>query len=103
MIDVKLILLLKYAPGLTKGMQLVDNIRWSNLDVDAAMQGDEQLFDAAKIIDMISYVLDNSYVNHKGAVYRQVTGMPMGVNCAPQQLPICTVGTMSYVTWYAPQ
>ena len=37
--DVKLTLLLKYAPGLTKGMQLVDSIRWSNLDVGAAMQG----------------------------------------------------------------
>ena len=81
--DVKLTLLLKYG-GHTRGMQLVDSIRWSNLDVGAAMQGDEQLFDAATIIDMISHVLDNSYVIHNGTVYRQVTGMPMGVNCAPQ-------------------
>ena len=29
-------------------------------------------------------VLQNAFVTHKGSVYKQVKGMPMGVNCAPQ-------------------
>lgn len=81
--DVKLTLLLTYA-GRSRGMQLVDSVTWSNLDVDAAMPHGEQLFDAAMLKDMVSIVLDNAYVTHKGLVYRQVTGMPMGINCAPQ-------------------
>lgn len=81
--DVKLTLHLKYA-GRSRGMQLVDSVTWSNLDVDAAVPRGEQLFDAAKVKDMLSTVLDNAFVTHKGRVYKQVKGMPMGINCAPQ-------------------
>jgi hypothetical protein len=33
---------------------------------------------------MLSLILNSAYVQHKGTVNRQVKGMPMGVNCAPQ-------------------
>ena len=33
---------------------------------------------------MIEIILNSAYVSHKGTVYRQIKGMPMGINCAPQ-------------------
>ena len=81
--DVKLALHLTYA-GRSRGMQLVESVTWTNLDAAAAVPSGEKLFDAEMVKEMLSIVLDNAFVNHKGRVYRQVKGMPMGVNCAPQ-------------------
>ena len=50
----------------------------------AAVPTTEKLFDANMVKEMISIVLDNAFVTHKGSVFRQAKGMPMGINCAPQ-------------------
>ncbi len=81
--DAKLALHLTYA-GRSRGSQLVDSVVWTNLDVDAAVPNSEKLFDAAMLKEMLSVVLDNAFVTHKGRVFRQIKGMPMGINCAPQ-------------------
>ena len=36
-----------------------------------------------ELIDEINCIIDNSYIIHRGKVYRQKIGIPMGTNCAP--------------------
>ena len=36
-----------------------------------------------ELIDLVKFLIDNSYVVYKGKVFRQITGIPMGTNCAP--------------------
>ena len=36
-----------------------------------------------ELIELISFVIDNSYIVYHGKVFRQVIGIPMGTNCAP--------------------
>ena len=36
-----------------------------------------------ELIDEINCIIDNSYIVHRGKVYRQKIGIPMGTNCAP--------------------
>ena len=32
----------------------------------------------------VNYLIDNSFVEHNGKVYRQIIGIPMGTNAGPQ-------------------
>ena len=36
------------------------------------------------IINMFSFLLNNIYVKFRGVIYRQIIGIPMGCDCAPQ-------------------
>ena len=36
------------------------------------------------IIDMFKFLLDNIFVKFRGQIYRQIIGIPMGCDCAPQ-------------------
>lgn len=40
-------------------------------------------FSANELIEHIAFIIDNSYVEYKGKVYRQAIGIPMGTNSAP--------------------
>ena len=35
-------------------------------------------------LECLNYLIDNSYVTYQGKIYRQVIGIPMGTNAAPQ-------------------
>ena len=35
------------------------------------------------IIEMLGYLLDNIYVKYRGNIFRQIIGVPMGTDCAP--------------------
>ena len=41
------------------------------------------IFDKSKVKDMFNYMLDNCYILFKGKVYRQIIGVPMGIDPAP--------------------
>ena len=45
-----------------------------------------------ELIECINYLIDNAFVLYDNIVYHQTTGIPMGTNTGPQQLPmyICT-------------
>ena len=36
------------------------------------------------IVDLLKYLINNIYVKFRGSIYRQVIGIPMGCDCAPQ-------------------
>ena len=36
-----------------------------------------------ELIENIIFVIENSYILFKGKLYRQIIGIPMGINCAP--------------------
>ena len=38
---------------------------------------------AAEFLEMVEFIIDNSYVMYQHKVSRQVIGIPMGTNCAP--------------------
>ena len=38
---------------------------------------------ADEFLNLVDFVVDNSYVIYQGQVYRQIIGIPMGTNCAP--------------------
>ena len=40
------------------------------------------------LVSAMSYLIDNSFVNFKGTIYRQVIGIPMGTNSAPHMANI---------------
>ena len=77
------------------------SVVWSNLDAAAAMPRGEQLFDASMLKGMLSVVLDNALVASQRRVYRQVKGMPMGVNCAPQLSKLVLWLLRALLTWCA--
>ena len=39
--------------------------------------------DKAEIICMLKYLLDNIYIKYNGSIFRQLIGIPMGTDCAP--------------------
>ena len=41
-------------------------------------------FSKDDLIECLTYLIDNSFVNINGAIYRQIIGIPMGTNSAPQ-------------------
>ena len=41
-----------------------------------------KVFDAHKIIEAISFLVDNTYVKFAGKIWHQIVGIPMGTNCA---------------------
>jgi hypothetical protein len=40
------------------------------------------MFDQKKIIEAISFLVDNTYVRFAGTIWHQIIGIPMGTNCA---------------------
>ena len=46
------------------------NVKWS--------------FTCDDIIDMFSFLINNIFVKYRGDIYKQVIGIPMGCDCAPQ-------------------
>ena len=36
------------------------------------------------VIEILKYLIDNIYVKFRGKIYRQIIGIPMGSDCAPQ-------------------
>lgn len=45
-------------------------------------------FSCCSLISALSYLIDNSFINFKGHIYRQVIGIPMGTNSAPHMANI---------------
>ena len=41
------------------------------------------------IIRMLEFLVDNIFVIFAGTVFQQITGIPMGTNCAPLLADIC--------------
>jgi hypothetical protein len=67
----------------SRGVTAIASATWSDLDVTAPIQNGVRL-SAETLSDMIDYLIDHSYVEHTGIIYRQVIGMAMGVHNAPQ-------------------
>ena len=44
---------------------------------------DHSSFTADEFISLVEFIVDNSYVVYQNKVYRQIIGIPMGTNCAP--------------------
>ena len=36
------------------------------------------------IIELFKYLIDNIYVKFRGSIFKQIVGIPMGCDCAPQ-------------------
>ena len=45
-------------------------------------------FSKEKLLLCINYLIDNAYIIHRGSVYRQIVGIPMGTNSAPHMANI---------------
>ena len=45
--------------------------------------GGDNMFTADSICEMIEFLIDNIFVQFGGRLFRQVTGIPVGTNCAP--------------------
>ena len=45
--------------------------------------GGDNMYTADNICKMIEFLIDNIFVQFGGRLFRQVTGIPMGTNCAP--------------------
>ena len=45
--------------------------------------GGDNMYTAENICKMIEFLIDNNFVQFGGHLFRQVTGIPMGTNCAP--------------------
>ena len=41
-------------------------------------------FSKETLLECLNYLINNSYVTYKGEIFRQVIGIPMGTNAAPQ-------------------
>ena len=41
------------------------------------------MYTADNICKMIEFLIDNIFVQFRGCLFRQATGIPMGTNCAP--------------------
>ena len=40
-------------------------------------------FSPEEIVECVNFIIDNSFISFRGTLYRQVIGIPMGVNCGP--------------------
>ena len=40
-------------------------------------------FSEIELIEAVNLIIDNSYINFKDNIYKQIIGIPMGTNCAP--------------------
>ena len=45
--------------------------------------GGDNLYTADQICRMVEFLIDNIFVKFGGCLFRQVIGIPMGMNCAP--------------------
>ena len=45
--------------------------------------GDDNMYTADNICKMIEFLIDNIFVQFGGCLFNQVSGIPMGTNCAP--------------------
>ena len=48
----------------------------------SGLPGSTKIFDAAKIIEAITFLVDHTYVKFAGKLWHQLIGIPMGTNCA---------------------
>ena len=46
------------------------------------LTGNSRMFDENKIIEAISFLVDNTFVRFAGRLWHQIVGIPMGTNCA---------------------
>ena len=80
---------------------LDDDYTWGNQDDLTCVReedGRHRFYDADSMADLIDFVIDNSYVTHRGLVYHQVVGMAMGVHNAPQMANLlCGFYELSYL------
>ena len=67
------------------------SVRYTHIKVTRAkgyfthdINGDgDNMYTADNICKMIKFLIDNIFVQFGGRLFRQVTGIPMGTNCAP--------------------
>ena len=52
-------------------------------------------FPCSELVAGLSYLIDNSFVNYKGSIYRQVIGIPMGTTSA-HHLANCYLAVYEY-------
>ena len=48
-----------------------------------AIEDNYKLWSCQNVCDALSYLLDNIYIRFGNKLYRQIVGIPMGINCAP--------------------
>ena len=51
--------------------------------IDTINPGGDNLYTADQICRMVEFLIDNIFVKFEGCLFRQVIGIPIGMNCAP--------------------
>ena len=51
--------------------------------IDTINPGEDNLYTAHQICRMVEFLIDNIFVKFGGCLFRQVIGIPIGMNCAP--------------------
>jgi hypothetical protein len=69
---------MKYKDRPYKGILDRAHTKWSQLDATAPMHNDIR-FDASKLALLTKYIIEHTFVQHEGTVYKLTTGVAMGV------------------------
>jgi hypothetical protein len=83
---------MKYNDRPYKGVIHTAHTKWSSLDVTAPIHNGVR-FDANKLAHLTKYIIEHTFVQHEGKVYKQTTGVAMGVHNSPQTANL-------YCAWY---
>jgi hypothetical protein len=69
-----------------KGKVKVNDVTWSPDDVGDLWthERDGLRYDADGLADLVDFCIDNAYIAYRDTVYRQRTGLAMGLQCSPQ-------------------
>ena len=62
------------------------NVYWSNVPSNSSSK---QNITEEMLVTYVEYLIDNIYVSIGNRIYRQVIGIPMGMDCAPLVANLC--------------
>jgi hypothetical protein len=66
-----------------KGIRAIEEVTWSDMEANTAMESGVRV-DSQTLLDMTSFIIDHTYVQHNNNIYRQRMGIAMGMNNSPQ-------------------
>lgn len=72
-----------YRERYSKGIKVIDEVAWSDLDVDTDIKNGIRV-DPHKLAEMTNFIIEHTYVQHNNSIYRQQMGIAMGMNNSPQ-------------------
>ena len=63
---------------------IIPNLYTKKAYFSNAFSASKVMFSKDTLLECIDYLIDNSFIVYQGEIYRQVIGIPMGTNAAPQ-------------------